>query len=323
MRRGTVALWVPLLALLAAALPVTAVRLLEPEAGPAVRLVAFTPVALPAYAVVLGVALPALLRRRGVRSPLIVLSLVAALGLGLHAWWFAPMVLGPNPPPSSEADPFVVVTANIYGGEGDVVELVRLVSSERADLLVVAEANSATVERMESAGLEQVLPHRTGAPADGLGGTVVFAREPVTGERQLDTRLGGWRVEVSGLTLLAVHPMAPTDEAAWRADHATIRAEASARGADLVVGDLNATLDHAVLRRLLDVGYRDAAELANAGWQPTWPANGLFEVLGVPLPTLAAIDHVLVGERLAVLGTRTVELAGTDHRVLVAELAAK
>ena len=163
MRRGTVALWVPLVGLLAVALPVTAVRLLQPEAGAAVRLVAFTPAALPAYAVACALALLALLLRRGRRSLLVVPTVVAGVGLGLHTWWFAPMVVGANPPPASSAEPLVVVAANVHGGEADVVELVRLVSSERADLLVVAEANSYTVDRMVSAGLDRVLPHRAGS----------------------------------------------------------------------------------------------------------------------------------------------------------------
>ena len=45
--------------------------------------------------------------------------------------------------------------------------------------------------------------------------------------------------------------------------------------ADLVVGDLNATPDHAPIRELADAGWRDAAELANEGWLPTWPAQRL------------------------------------------------
>jgi endonuclease/exonuclease/phosphatase family metal-dependent hydrolase len=120
-----------------------------------------------------------------------------------------------------------------------------------------------------------------------------------------------------------VHPHSPVDAALWRRDHATIRAAVASGSPDLVVGDFNATPDHAPMRALADEGYRDVADLANEGWQPTWPANGLYRVLGVPLPRLAPIDHVLVGERLAALGSSTVDLAGTDHRPVVAEVARK
>ncbi len=121
------------------------------------------------------------------------------------------------------------------------------------------------------------------------------------------------------LELVAAHAYPPTHPAQWRADLAVVRSAAA--GADLVVGDLNATLDHRPLQRILDAGLRDAAELTDAGWQPTWPANGDFRLVGIPLPPLVAIDHVLVGSRLAALATRTVTLDGSDHRALVAEVA--
>ena len=40
------------------------------------------------------------------------------------------------------------------------------------------------------------------------------------------------------------------------------------------------------------------------------------------LPPLVQIDHVLVGDSMASLGTDTVDIAGTDHRALVATVAA-
>ena len=104
---------------------------------------------------------------------------------------------------------------------------------------------------------------------------------------------------------------------------APIRAAVASGAPDLVVGDFNATPDHSPMRALADAGYRAVAELANEGWQPTWPANGIFRVHGLPLPRFAPIDHVLVGERLAALGSSTVALDGTDHRAVVAEVARK
>ena len=74
-------------------------------------------------------------------------------------------------------------------------------------------------------------------------------------------------------------------------------------------------------RALLRAGTADAAERLNTGWQPTWPANGEFHLLGLPVPTLVQIDHVLVGPRLAALGVRIVWLDGTDHHGVLAELA--
>ena len=129
---------------------------------------------------------------------------------------------------------------------------------------------------------------------------MVFSRYALGTATRVDTEFDSWRTTVAApdgeLTLLAVHPFPPTVVAQWHDDLAAVRAAAA--GADLVVGDLNATLDHRPLQRLEDDGFRDAAELTNAGWQPTWPANGEYHLAGVPLPPLVAIDHVLVGPRL-------------------------
>ena len=44
---------------------------------------------------------------------------------------------------------------------------------------------------------------------------------------------------------------------------------------------------------------------------------------GVELPRVVQIDHVLVGPRLAAIGSHTLVIPGTDHRALVAEVAVR
>ncbi|MDN4172723.1 endonuclease/exonuclease/phosphatase family protein [Nocardioides sp. SOB77] len=300
----------------------TALRLTDPSWGPAVRLTSFVPYALPLYAAALVVAG---IRHARWRSRVQLVPVVlAAAGLAAHGWWVAPYWLGPNPPAARGADPLVVVTSNLFQGEGDALGLVELASAEEADLLVVNEITGPALRQMRSAGIDDVLPYAVGGPEeDPVVGTMVFSRVPLSEPRRLDTPLASYKVDVGGpggLTLLAVHPSAPLDAGDWRRDHDTLRRAAVRGGADLVVGDLNATLDHAPLRRLVDAGYRDAVELANAGFQPTWPENGLFGPLSF-LPALVQIDHVLVGEDLAARSARAVALGGTDHRAVVAELA--
>jgi endonuclease/exonuclease/phosphatase family metal-dependent hydrolase len=80
----------------------------------------------------------------------------------------------------------------------------------------------------------------------------------------------------------------------------------------LLLGDFNATLDHAALRRLIGSGYRDAADAVGAGLRPTWPADV------VPVVTL---DHVLVDSRIGVRSVTVHAVPGTDHRAVVAVLA--
>ena len=43
--------------------------------------------------------------------------------------------------------------------------------------------------------------------------------------------------------------------------------------------------------------------------------------IGLALPPLAQIDHVLVGPSMAAVGMHTVDLPGSDHRGVVAEVA--
>lgn len=83
----------------------------------------------------------------------------------------------------------------------------------------------------------------------------------------------------------------------------------------VVAGDLNADRDHAAFRRLLDAGLRDAHDERGQGLARTWPAG---------LPVLH-LDHVLVrdaGEvHLVPLEVREVDVPGSDHRAVVADLA--
>jgi endonuclease/exonuclease/phosphatase (EEP) superfamily protein YafD len=319
----TVLFWCAVLVVMVPALLLTMSRLVEPSGGRWIRAVSFTPFAMFLYLGVLVVLAVGTLRRRSGRSVVTIgVACLAAVGLTLHVWWFAPMVTGANPPPKG-AQTLRVMTANVYGGSGDGVALVEAVSREDVDLLVVEEIAESQLAAMESAGIDELLPYSVGETGALGQGTMVFSRQPLGQATHLDTTWDGWQTTMGDLTLLAVHPISPTDPEGWRSDHAAILAAAEASHPDLIVGDLNATVDHEPMRRLADAGYRSATELANEGWQPTWPAYGVVHVAGMEVPRLVQIDHVLVGHRLAALGTHTLTIPGADHRALVAELAVK
>jgi hypothetical protein len=46
-------------------------------------------------------------------------------------------------------------------------------------------------------------------------------------------------------------------------------------------------------------------------------------VLGFSIPNVVLIDHVLVGPTFAAISTHTLDIPETDHRAVVAEVAAK
>lgn len=323
MRARQLVFWGVVALLLVPAAALTFARMVEPDSGFWIQLEAFTPFGLLLYAAAAVLLACRLVVRRQVRSLVTVVMVAAVLGLALHAWWFAPQLTGANPPPAAGAEPLVVMTANIASGEADGIDLVRQASDEGVELLVVQEIAAADLADMERAGLDELLPYRIGEPGTDGNGTMLFARTELTDAEQLGTVHDGWVVAMGDLTVMGVHPWAPTEPEQWASDLATVEEAVAEHDPDLVLGDFNATVDHAPMRDLADAGYRDAGELANQGWLPTWPASGTVDVLGIGLPALVQIDHVLVGPGLAALGMHTVGLPDSDHRAVVAEVARK
>ncbi|WP_309650379.1 endonuclease/exonuclease/phosphatase family protein [Nocardioides sp.] len=316
-------LWLLCVGLLLPGVALTVVRLVEPDLARTTQLQAFTPLGLPLYAAALLLLLLLALRRATRHRLLVVPIAVAVAGLALHAVWFAPLVSGSVPRSATDAPTTGVMTANLLAGAGDATRLVVEASEAGTDVLVVSEVTRGDVAEMEGVGLSDVFPHRLGQAeaADGfVGATMVFSREPIELVETLDTTFDGMLVRTGDLTFLAVHPAPPTLYADWKADHRAILEVAEREGVDVIAGDLNATLDHAPLRALVDAGYRDAAEITNAGLAATWPVDGGFPLLSL-LPPSVAIDHVLVSEARTVTRTRTVDVPGSDHRAVLATVA--
>jgi len=311
--------WAAALVLALPALTLTVARAFDSDNGSMIRIEAFTPLALPIYAALLVLLAVGAARHKDGRKPRLLAAVLALAALIVHSWWFAPQVVGDNPAPDDGAERITVMNANLYEGRADARQIVDAVRDNHVDLLVLEEITPQLLEKMDGLGLADLLPDRVGEPDYMVAGTMILANRPLTDHVRLRTTFQGWEARFGTLTVLGVHPVAPVDPAGWRADHAAILRQAEADDADLIVGDMNATPDHDVMRRLDDAGYRDAAELSNEGWQPTWPANhvGILPLL----PPLIRIDHVLLADTLASLGTRTVDIDGTDHLALIATVA--
>ena len=313
--------WLATVGLAVPALILTVARAFDTDNGSMIRVEAFTPVALPLYAVLLVLFAVAVALWRSARGPLLMATGLALAGLTVHVWWFAPQVTGATPEPADGAERITVMNANLYEGRADAGEIVDAVRKEHVDILVLEEITPGLLEEMDAAGLAELLPERVGEPDYMVAGTMILANRPLTDHVRLRTTFQGWEATYGELTVLGVHPVAPVDPDGWRADHAAILKQAEDDDADLIVGDMNATPDHSVMRELDDAGFRDAGEVSNEGWQPTWPANHIG--IAPLLPPLVRIDHVLIGDGLASLGTHTVDIDGTDHLALVATVAAR
>ena len=296
----------------------TALRLRTPESLWAIQAVAFTPWAVVAIIVALGLGMAQL---RGLLR-LVTVGLCAAL-LGLHLAWQAPLYLGEVPQPDG-VKPLRVLSINALLGQADPERIVFLVRERNVELLTVQEITPALLSALEEEGLAALLPYRAGEPQGGAGGTMVFSATPLGEARDIHSGNGVWLVTADTrfgpLRLLAVHTRAPTSAAqTWLASQREVRDAAG--GADVLAGDFNATRDHASIAALHEDGFATSAELANGGLRETWPMNRTRSLGPIPLPPLAQIDHVMV--RTSVWTTTFTgfpDVAGSDHRAVIADL---
>jgi endonuclease/exonuclease/phosphatase (EEP) superfamily protein YafD len=246
---------------------------------------------------------------------------LAVAGLVFHLALLVPLYAGDHPHGRTD---LTVMTANLRLGEADPRTVVRLVREQHVDLLVLEEVTPEEAAALGAAGILATLPHTAGAPAPWASGTVVLSRYALTSQVALATGNGGYRMRVEGprpFWLVAVHPDQPLlGGGGWRRDWAAVnRTLDGLDGPRMLVGDLNSTLDHGPVRAALGRGLHDAAAGADSGWQPTWPSG--VTPYRLPLGVgLFAIDHVLASAHFGAVATETFDVAGTDHRVLVARL---
>jgi len=297
------------------ALAITISRALASTDLRAVQLAAFAPFGVALYGLCLVAVLVLVWLAAGPgRMRLLVVAGVTALLLAVHLAWQAPLYAGSRA--TSAGEPLTVMTTNLLGGKGDTDAVVEAVRAHKVNVLAIQEITPEAFAKLSST-LRDELPYRIGEAAPGAGGTMLFADQLITKSRRLDTSMGSWVADVGEWRVVVAHPVPPT-LASWPAEQELVIEAAAAEKPDLVLGDLNASLDHHTVRRLLDdAELSDAARASNAGWQPTWPTEGFA---GVPLPPSTAIDHVLIGDALVALATETVEVPGSDHLALVAYL---
>jgi endonuclease/exonuclease/phosphatase family metal-dependent hydrolase len=113
----------------------------------------------------------------------------------------------------------------------------------------------------------------------------------------------------------SAHPRAPATLQrldVWRADLDAQPPATTDGPLRILLGDFNATLDHAAMRRVLSNGYTDAADALGKGLIATW---GPYD--GSPIPPVT-IDHVLVDQRIKVDDLAVHDQRFSDHRAIVA-----
>ncbi len=293
-----------------------AVRLLGLDLRyPVVPAVAFTPyaavVAWPAAAAAVA------LRRRGV-------ALAGVIAAALLGAVVLPRALGDGRVPAGADGPTLrVMSLNTFDGHADMAAVMRLAREQDVELLSLQELTPEALARLDAAGGRARFPGRAVEARPLAAGSGLFARRPLRA-RSPDDPTAAEQPEAElrlpsapPLRVKAVHPYPPITahaEPAWRAALARLpRPGAPPRGPlRLLLGDFNATLDHAPLRDLIDDGYVDAADATGEGLVPTWSSGRTKARI--------TIDHVLLDGRLGVRSFSVHHIAGSDHRAIVAVL---
>jgi endonuclease/exonuclease/phosphatase (EEP) superfamily protein YafD len=279
---------------------------------PLVPLIAFTPYAAVAALLVVGLALALRNWAAAGVAGLVTLLLAAAV---------LPRAIGDGTVDPAGRETFTVLSTNIHHGTADPAAVLALVERYDPDLLSVQELTPSFARELSDAGLAAHLPHsvlETHRNTSGAGLYSRFALRKLPGPHRFVFRMPRAELTLpdgSLLRVVGIHPYPPQLNRTSEWEEAMESLPTAGSGTPwLLAGDFNATLDQSQLRDLLDRGYRDAGAVAGEGLEPTFPREGHL----IPPVT---IDHVLVDQRLGIVGYGVEELPGSDHRAIHAELA--
>jgi endonuclease/exonuclease/phosphatase (EEP) superfamily protein YafD len=290
---------------------ITAADRVRPVEAPVAPLLSFTPpvaVAAPVAALALALA--------GRRGP----ATAAALSAAALAVVVAPRAAR-RPQPAASGPVLRVLTVNLFAGRADAAAVVALAHRVGADVLFLQELTGDAVARLKQAGLGDLMPQEVTEFRGGLRGSGIYSRFPL-GEvpPQASPRAarpaavlelpGGQAVELACVHPRPPRPPWPQGVARWREQLAELPPPGDRPR--VLAGDFNATVDHAVFREVLRLGYADAGRQAGNALAPTWGPAGK--------PALITLDHVLVDQRCAVRASSVHAVPGSDHRAVYAEI---
>ncbi|MGI5287132.1 endonuclease/exonuclease/phosphatase family protein [Nonomuraea polychroma] len=263
-----------------------------------------------------GSLVPLLIAAVGRKRAATTVALLATTALGFSV---LPRALGTAE--ATAGRPFKVMTINMLFGRADIETIMKLVREFDPDVLSTQELTPGAVSDLDAAGLKELMPHRVLEDEWSAGGSGLYSKHPM--EQLPDVvppvghKMPAALVSLPGgnpIEFVDVHPYPPIgpNVVQWN-DALAALPSASPGRVRILAGDFNASLDHAAMRKLLDRGYKDAADQVGAGLIPTWPANRR-------MPPIITIDHVLVDQRVGVREVSVRDVPGTDHRAVLAEL---
>ena len=265
------------------------------------------------YLALAAVALVAAIGARRRRLALLVTA-TAALNVWPVLPWLPSQRWLPTGSPAAEqqtGDSLVVLTFNVHGSNADNDRVIETIRAADADLVTLIELRGPLDAALER--LAATHPYSATFPTTDNFGLGILSKHPLA--QSIPFELGPTvalesRVAIGEreLTLIAVHPFAPTssERAAMRT---TQLAELAARvraidGPLLVCGDFNVTPYSPYFR---DFESASATLDLRRGMGPgfTWPST--MPLLGIP------IDHCLARGPFEALRFERMDSAGSDH----------
>lgn len=219
--------------------------------------------------------------------------------------------------PKAAGPKLTVMSANLYFGQADPVAIVNMVKENNVDILSLQELTPAAVDGLQRDGINSLLPYQLFQPLSGGSGSGLASKYPLQQEEitpPATLAQPAAIVDLPGITdpdVQVIHALPGVQNAVvWKQELDRLPPPVFKIRPRLLVGDFNGTLDHPGVRKLIDLGYADAAQQRGAGLTPTWP-SGLW-------PPPVTIDHVFVDNRAAIDDYRVVDLPGSDHRAVLA-----
>lgn len=224
-----------------------------------------------------------------------------------------------------------IMTLNTRNGLADAAAIVRTVREQHVEVLALQELNSALISRLNDAGLRELLPYAVVAdasPSDNGGVNGVWSAAPMS-EPTKDlipieaSSIPAASIDFGGTVIRfgSVHPFSPrpSNQGLWDRGLGAISQLQRDDYTFVLMGDFNATWDHASFRCLLGGRFVDSAENAGEWFHMTYPANK--RLFGrIPVPAAVEIDHIVHDRGVTVGDLDTVVIPGTDHKALLGTL---
>ena len=284
-----------------------------------------------------AILLISLISRRRVLAVISVLCLV--MQLVWHAGFLSPRVslssaarMAVTSVTASVDDRYArLMTLNTRNGQADAAQIVQTVREQHVEVLALQELNSSMISRLNEAGIRELLPYSVVAStssSDNGGVNGLWSAAPMS-ERTGDlipieaSSIPAASIDFDGTVIRfgSVHPFSPrpSNQGLWDRGLGSISQLREDDHTFVLMGDFNATWDHASFRYLLGGRFVDAGENAGEWFHMTYPANK--RLFGwIPVPAAVEIDHIVHDRSVVVGDLDAVTVSGSDHKALVGTL---